>query len=443
MKLNWFSPVPPTPSAIAAHAAAVLPALAERASLTVWVHELEWSPELEKHARVRHYDPETISWSEINEADMTIYHLGNHPEFHGPIWQVSRHHPGVVVLHDLSLQHFFAGMVIRNLGLSRTEYRDMMKVHHPDGGPEIATAILTGRNPADAVHDYPLTGAALENALAVAVHTQVGCSRLQNSTALPVAHVPLFARPQESVGDAAAISRDKTTPDAIYRIIMFGFLAPNRRLESILMALRDFPQKQRFRLDIYGTVQHEELLHKMIHRFGLKNTVTVHGFVPAAELNAALSRSDLAVNLRNPTMGEASASQLQIWQHGLPSLVSDTGWYATIPTNTVGIVRPDAEVEDIQTHLANFLQRPEIYRDMGRNGRRYVEEHHTIEAYVSGLLDLVKRAERARTRYAVLWMAGRAGRALKPWFADTAGGVLLLHPARTISELFDEHPPNA
>src|SRR4051812_8208407 len=101
MKLNWFSPVPPTPSAIALYTLSALRALSQRAEITLWVHEPTWSSELEKYARVCHYHPENIPWSEINSADATIYHLGNHPEFHGPSWEVSRQHPGVVILHDL------------------------------------------------------------------------------------------------------------------------------------------------------------------------------------------------------------------------------------------------------------------------------------------------------------------------------------------------------
>jgi glycosyltransferase involved in cell wall biosynthesis len=439
VKLNWFSPVPPTPSAIAVHTAAVLPSLAKQASITLWVHEPNWSPELEEHACVRRYNPEKMPWTEINAADATIYHLGNQPEFHGPIWQVSRRHPGIVVLHDLGLQHLFAGLVVRNLGLSPSEYCEMMRFHYPDTGPAVARAFLSGeRNVNEICEDCPLTEAALENAVGVAVHTQAGYSLVASSTTLPVSYIPLFASPAKD-GDEQ-LRRQGEPNENFYRIIIFGFLTVNRRLESILKAFRDFPQKHRFHLDIYGTFEKEESILQMINAFQLKTLVTVHGFVPAAELSMALSRSDLAINLRNPTMGEASASQLRIWQHGLPSLVTDTGWYATVPKNTVAIVRRDAELEDIQAHLANFLRDPETYREVGRNGRRYVEEHHTIEAYVCCLLDLVKATLRNKARQAVFWISGRSGRAIRPWFSEEAAEVLLPRLAQTISDLFDEDP---
>lgn len=438
MKLNWFSPVPPTPSSIAISTAAVLPALARHSSVTLWAHEVSWSPELEEHARVFHYDPTNMPWAEINAADVTIFHIGNHPEFHAPIWHVNRQHPGVVVLHDLDLQQFFAALVVRNLGLSRSEYREMMEFYHPGSGPELAEAFLSdARRAGEIWQGCPLTGAALENAIGVVVHTQLGRSLLATATTLPVAYVPPFALPD---GAETLHARGRGNPrpnEQAYRIIMFGFLGPNRRLDSVLKALRTFPQRHRFRVDIYGTLENENSIRQMIQDFELTDLVTIHGFVPAVELATALSRSDLAVNLRDPTMGEASASQRRIWRHGLPSLVTDIGWYATLPNDIVAHVRRDAELEDIQTHLANFLRTPETYRQLGRNGRRYVEEHHTVDAYVRALLDLAEVTLRSRPRQAVDSMSGRAGRAIRTWFADDAAGVLLPNLACTISGLFD------
>ncbi len=94
--------------------------------------------------------------------------------------------------------------------------------------------------------------------------------------------------------------------------------------------------------------------------------VTLHGFVPAEDLEAALTSAHLAINLRFPTMGEASVSQLQIWDHALPSLVTRVGWYATLPQETVAFVRPEHEITDIQAHLHAFVDDPGRYAHMGR-----------------------------------------------------------------------------
>ena len=64
-------------------------------------------------------------------------------------------------------------------------------------------------------------------------------------------------------------------------------------------------------------------------------------------------------------MGEASVSQLQIWDHALPSLVTKVGWYACLPAETVAFVRPDHEIIDIHAHLRAFLSEPWRYAQMG------------------------------------------------------------------------------
>src|SRR4051812_741786 len=107
MTINWFSPLPPVRSGIAEHAAGVLPALAERADVVVWSSEKQWSPALEKHVAVKRYRAEASPWEELCSADISVFHLGNNSDFHSPIWRVSRQHPGVIILHDTKLQHFF------------------------------------------------------------------------------------------------------------------------------------------------------------------------------------------------------------------------------------------------------------------------------------------------------------------------------------------------
>ena len=442
MTINWFSPVPPTPSSIALDTAAVLPTLAERARIVVWTHESSWSPALEQHAEVRRYDPDAIPWGKINAADISIYHLGNHAAHHGPIWRVSRQHPGIVVLHDFNLQYFFATLTTETRDLSPSEYLEMMEFHHPARGRELGEAVLSGIIGADKIREAcPLTGGAIENALGVALHTREGCSQLANTPELPVSYVPLVALPLTSSTTTRELGGEKAKSSARpYRIIIFGFLGLNRRLRSVLQALHQFPQRNQFHLDIYGTVPHEETLPALVDTLGLNSLVTFHGYASEAELEDALDRSDLAINLRDPTMGEASASQLRIWKHGLPSLVTDTGWYASLPKNTVAPVRRDAELEDIHAHLRGFLTTPEHYRELGRNGRIYVEENHSVEAYVNGLMQLIEATVASLPRQAVAWMAGRAGCVMRPWFFDAAAGILLPQLSQTLSDLFAERP---
>jgi hypothetical protein len=121
------------------------------------------------------------------------------------------------------------------------------------------------------------------------------------------------------------------------------------------------------------------------------------------------------VNLRNPSMGEASASQLHLWQYALPALVSRAAWYETLPENTVAFVRPDHEAEDIRAHLTAFLEDPEKYRELGRNGQRHVTENHAMPTYAHSLLEVARRVPEFQSRWIARDLAQRAASAMNGW----------------------------
>lgn len=437
MKLNIFSPLPPTRSEIARLTTNILPLLAEKAEVVVWSSEPQWRPEAEAHATVRHYDVRHPPWRAISEADVTFYQMGNDPRYHHAIWRISRQHPGVVILHDLMLQHFFSGLVFHDLGLSRRQYLELVERHHGATSRVLAESHLHGLLGTEELgQQCPLTGAATENALAVIVHSEAAYRVVSDE--MPAAYLPLCVcatAPLEDSAPNAAVSQGPP-----YRISLFGFLGPNRRLPVLLRALASFARRDHFRLDIYGTIEGEEKIQQLIARLGLGDLVTMHGFVPQEELEQALRRTDLVVNLRNPSMGEASASQLHLWQYALPALVSRAAWYETLPENTVGFVRPDHEAEDIQAHLATFLEEPKKYRELGRNGQRHVSENHSMESYALSLLEIADRVPEFQSRWIARDLARRAAFSMSGWCDRSTIDAYLPSVAEQIGKLASGSP---
>jgi glycosyltransferase involved in cell wall biosynthesis len=161
-----------------------------------------------------------------------------------------------------------------------------------------------------------------------------------------------------------------------------------------LSAIAAFPARDRLRLEIFGEMDEPEVVLQQIETLGIGEIVRVHGFVPEAQLDDALDRSSLAVNLRHPTMGEASGSQLRIWSRGLASLVTRTGWYADLPPESVGFVEPDNEVADLQRHFQEALDNPDVLRSMGDAGRRHLAARHSPERYANEMADVIGRMMR-------------------------------------------------
>jgi glycosyltransferase involved in cell wall biosynthesis len=386
---------------------------------------------------VRHYDAARPPWRAISEADLTFYQMGNDPRYHHAIWHISRQHPGIVILHDLMLQHFFSGLVFHNLGFNRRQYLELVERHHGTQGRILAESHLHGLLGTEELGlRCPLTGAATDNALAVIVHSEAAYRMV--SAELPAAYLPLcICAPAPPEKPAPRSGDSERHP---YHLSLFGFLGPNRRLPVLLRALAGFARRDRFRLDIYGTIEGEEKVQQLIGRLGLADLVTMRGFVHHDELDEALRRTDLVVNLRNPSMGEASASQLHLWQYGLPALVSRAAWYETLPEDTVAFVRPDHEAEDIQAHLAGFLDDPEKYRQLGRNGQRHVTENHSMESYAHSLLEMAHRAPEFRTQWIARDLSQRAASAMSTWCDASTMDAFLGRAAEEIQVLATGKP---
>lgn len=410
MKINWFCPLPPAKTSIADdYLVGILPALSKNSELTLWTDQNNWDRGLESVARVRSYDPRRMNWPELHHADVTFYNIGNNYLFHTSIWQVSQQHPGIVILHDLRVQNFFESLY-RGQWRDTAGYLVQMKRCYGDAGLRAANEFVNGLVSIDYLTEhYPLTPVALENCLAVVVHTHEALAQVEAMKQWPVA---LASLPRTLPLNHDAENSPATPP---YRLIMFGYMGGNRRLDAVLEALAALPERESFQLDIFGEIPDARSLRRRIGKLGLSRLVQLHGYTPESELNKVLKTSHLAINLRYPTMGEASGSQLRIWYHALPSLVTDIGWYSALARDTVAHVRPEHEVADIQSHLRAFLENPQPFAEMGQRGLRTLREQHDPEAYVRTILEVAANVRAFSVRKSAYDLARRAGELMGAW----------------------------
>jgi glycosyltransferase involved in cell wall biosynthesis len=432
MKINWFCPLPPAKTSIADdYLVGILPSLSRDCELTLWTDQNTWDQNLEKVARVRRYDPQRLNWLDLNYADITFYNIGNNHLFHASIWQVSRQHPGIVILHDLRVHNFFES-------LYRGQWRDLagylaeIKRYYGDDGLRAATAFVgSGAVSIDFMTEhYPLTPLALENSLAVVVHSHEAVAQLEPLKNLPVIFASLPRTLPPDCFEDHAIHRSAGPP---YRLIMFGYMGRNRRLDAVLEAFATLTERDSFQLDIFGEIPDGRGLRRRIGKLGLEPMVQLHGYTPETELNKALQASHLAINLRYPTMGEASGSQLRIWYHALPSLVTDVGWYSSLSRDTVAHISPEHEIADIQSHLRAFCENPERFASMGKCGLRTLYEQHNPDKYVHTILDLAGHARELRVRKSAYDLARRTGTMMGSWTSNA--GPEPIRMAETIYEI--------
>src|SRR6185312_8477034 len=258
--------------------------------------------------------------------------------------------------------------------------------------------------------NYPLTQLAVEHQLGIVVHTPEALDVLSRDQNCPIvlAPLPFSAQPGHQ-------PVEKSGPP--FRLIIFGYIGRSRRLNSVLRALAEMPEKDDFQLDIYGDILDEEdQLRAQIRELDLKQQVHLHGFASEAKLDEALAHSHLAINLRYPTMGEASGSQLRIWAHALPSLVSRIGWYETLPSDSVAFVRTDEnERSDIQNHLRSLAKDQKSFAEMGARGHKVLVEEHSPSRYAQTMIEMARLSQNRRPLVAADRLAERAGVLLSEW----------------------------
>ncbi len=397
LKINFFTPLPPLRTSIADHSARLLDALAEIADVAVWTDQATWDEIGIAGVTVHRFDSETDPAC-FHTADMNFYNLGNNHPFHGKIYGIARRVPGIVIIHDPNMGYFF-GTVADSPDGRRRYLKFVARQYGPEALDE-ALRMFAGKARLDQIMlRYPMTEAALEGAVGALVDQEALQQQLAKSTGLPVYYTPL--------SHSKRITQLTAGSSPPYKLITFGYLGSNRRLEDIAKALSTFPQRDQFTWDIYGTIQVRGMATRLA-KLKLGHRITIHNYVEEEVLDRALAGANLAINLRNPTMGEASSSQLRIWEHGVPALVSRVGWYAAQPSDTVFFVEPGQEIAQIQKYLAEFLRDPEAFKAAGARGRDYLYRVHGTKPYARSLVDIAAHGSKLRVKRAALDLSNRA-----------------------------------
>ncbi|GAB5450756.1 MAG: hypothetical protein Hals2KO_10840 [Halioglobus sp.] len=322
---------------------------------------------------------------------VNFYNLGN-SVMHCGILDFALQTPGIVVLHDISLLE---------LSLAYARYTgefDIARMAADEYGHEAARAFSAmfggenyswhGRDQAqyDAfTSNYPLFESFIGNAMGVVVHSDYALRHVQARYKGPVVKLDLpYQAPESSPG-----ARQHEEP---FQIVFCGHAGPNRRLGEFLSAWSTVSRPEAFRLSLVGKIAKVDELNAHIAKLGLTEWVTIVGFVSDEELDQRLSQADLAINLRFPTMGEASASQLRYWSRGVPSIVSDVGWYGELPDDVAIKISPHNERQDIVTLLEEMIGGDLGRLACGARGEAFLRSQHNVERYVSGLLNFAGEA---------------------------------------------------
>ena len=346
MRLNWFSPLPPQRTDIAHYTARIAPALMRHFDVAFWTDLPAAAHTLPTGADIRKFDPERIDGRAFNSElfeGLNLYNFGNDAQFHAGVFRVARKIPGIAIVHDTRLHHFVFELY-RDGDPPWAGYLDLARELYGEDGLAAARRIVAaeGRTIDAVLDEMPFAEVVFDKAIAAICHSKMASADVRLHSNAPILTLPLpFASP-------AAKPDGRRAWKPPWRFVVFGYINPNRRLESIIRALSDLRDSLDFRLDIYGTLWDKTFVESLIARGGLAARVKIHGFVPENELDRVIACAHLAFNLRHPTMGEASGGILRSWAQATPALATNAGWYADLPDDIVLKTSVESEIVDIQ-----------------------------------------------------------------------------------------------
>lgn len=414
MRIAWFSPATGT-SGISEFTRAVLPELARHAEPELWT---VGRPHSAVAARVVDLTvcPEAIDT--LGGYDAAVYNMGNHLDYHRVIHQVSRLHPGIVLLHDRSLHHFFAGYFINYLRRPDL-YRQRMRRLYGERGREVADGVLEGHEERAWSHDEEVVGHAwveesLHGALGAIVHSHGHAESVRARW-----HGPLLELRLPAYSQQLAAAPHPPAPSAGRRVVLMstGHVERTKRLDEVIAVLAADPQlAARVRYEIVGPFDarsgYVRELHGAIARAGLAETVSLLGYQPAASFERLAEAADIFINLRRPNLEGGSASLMGQLARERAVVVYDSGCFAEVPDDCVV---KTSSADGLRAVLRELVHDADLRAQIGARGRRYAERCR-LGPYVHELLGFCEQVGRTQP---LLALADRAGTQLG-WMA---GGV--------------------
>ena len=348
MKLGFFSPLPPARTGVADYAAALLNALRKSGEV------------------------------QLGEGDINLYHLGNN-QLHRDIYQRALERPGVVVLHDAVLHHFFLG------ALSEPDYIAEFVYNYGAWNEDLARRLWQGR--ARSASDpeyfrYPMLKRIAERSQAVIVHNPAAAQIVAEHRADGVINeIPhLFAAPESPGFNAVAALRRKYKIEP--RTFVFGVFGHLRESKRLPVVLRCFERARKFAniaLWVAGdfvSKQYETSLRPLLASEGIVRK----GYTPEREFWLHAAAVDACINLRHPTAGETSGISMRLMGIAKPVIMSAGCEIARFPDAACLRVDPGVAEEDLLLEYMVWLARyPNDAQAIGARAAAHIREFHAPE----------------------------------------------------------------
>lgn len=370
MTVGFFAPLPPAPTGVADYAASLLSGL--RACGRVEVD----------NAR-----------AEVSQGDVALYHIGNNP-IHRAIYERALARPGVTVLHDAVLQHFFLSW------LEEANYVREFVYNYGEWMTDFAGELWAGRARSGAdprYFEYPMLKRIAEQSLAVIVHNAAAARAVRRHAPearieeIPHLFVPPVRLPSES--ETGQFRAELGLAPGALLAGVFGHLRETKRLPAVMRAIDQASRAGAdVRLLVAGAFVSTDLERALAPMLADPRVIRV-GYLPEPEFWRYAAAVDVCLNLRFPTAGETSGIAIRLMGIGKPVIFTAGEELARIPENAALRVDMGAlEEEMLAGYLVWLVQDREAAKEIGRRGAAHIAREHSLEGVAERYWSVLKTA---------------------------------------------------
>ena len=400
MRLAYFSPLNPQPSGISDYSEELLPYLAAQAEIRLFVDGFEPSNRAIRDRFTYHdyrRDPSVLKT--LGGYDAIVYHMGNDHRYHAGMLEVAREHPGIIVFHDFALQDFFLGLAQAH-GRVEIYLEEVFACHGRRATREAAEALERGSAPPQAALplDFPLNCRLARAAEGIVVHSEWGRARFAKVVpSVPVAHINM------PIKTPAIPARESNERAGVVQIANFGLITPGKGIEKALRTLSSLKTDHNFHYTLVGEPNSFFDVRELVRQYDMEDRVTITGHLRLDEFERWIATTDIALNLRERTVGETSASLCRIMAAGVPAIVFNVGAFAELPGDAIVKIDQDENAEAmLEAYLRQLIEDAGLRQSIGANARRYIAENHDIKIGAANYLTFIREVIARRPRKQLL-----------------------------------------
>ena len=366
-KIAWLSPLPPQRSGIANYSYWLVKALKSHFDIDLYYDKQPPITELQDEFEVY----PIAAFADRHESyDETIYHLGNNSDFHKGIYELAWRFPGTVVLHDYNLSGFMHEALYRQ---NHELYRQALPNGHGEDGRYGLQSLIHRLFPDSS--QLPMSQAIVSRSKKVIVHHRWVRNQFADNDHIEV--IPHFAK-LNCQPDKAGIGNFKhkfAIRDDHFVLTCLGFVNPNKlpglQIDVVNRLLDDgYPVQLIFAgepspevKDLVARVQSSKYHEKIIFT----------GYLNEKDYFNSIFASDIIINLRNPSMGEASGTLMHALAAAKPTIVSDTNQYREFPDKVCWKLAHDQnQAEVLYAYIRALLSNQNLRAVISENATDYV-----------------------------------------------------------------------